>query len=446
MAAGFTRRTFVKAVGGAGLSLPAVMPRLARAASANGKLNLAGIGVGGKGWSDVAFTSKGQNVVALCDVDEHRLGRAARKYKGAKTYTDWRRLLENKAIDACTISTPDHMHAPIALSAIRRGKHVYVQKPLTHSVHEARQLAAAAREAGVVTQMGIQGHSGADHKRMMKLIRDGVIGKVREVHIWTDRPVWPQGMERPDGSDPVPNHLHWDNWLGVAPDRPYHGAYINGRSAYHPFVWRGWLDFGTGALGDIGCHALDHPVSALALGLPSSVRSEGPEPNGESYPKWGIIRYTFPETPHTAGPLKLVWYDGGKKPPRGILPEANRPEKLPGNGQVFVGEKGVLADGIEPMLQPDSRFGEDAVPDVEGDDHYMQWTRACLGEDETSAPIAEYAGPLTETVLLGNIAIRYRDQTLEWDAERMRFSNLSEANQHVRRDYREGWEVDGLSG
>ncbi len=278
------------------------------------KLNLASIGVGGMGGVDLGELAKGPvNVVAICDVDDNNLAAAAKKHPGAKPYIDWRKLLDEQGgrIDAVNVATPDNMHAPIAMSAILRGKHVYCQKPLTHDLYEARQLAAAARNANVVAQMGIQCHSTIEYRMASLLIQGGAIGKVKEVHAWSNRPGWPQGRRRQPGEDPVPANLHWNLWLGVAPLRPFL------KDAYAPFVWRGILDFGCGALGDMGCHIIDPPFAALKLASPISVRTEGPGCTDDQFPTWEIVHYEFPATEFTAGPtLPLTWYDGHHAGPR----------------------------------------------------------------------------------------------------------------------------------
>jgi predicted dehydrogenase len=441
-----TRRTFLKCAAAA--AVPLAVPSILRG-SALAQLNIGAVGVGGKGESDLAETSKGQNVVAICDADERTLENAARRYPMARKYTDWRRLLEQKDVEAVTVSTPDHMHAPVAVSAMRLGKHVYVQKPLAHTVFEARAMRLVAREHGVVTQMGNQGHSGSGYRTVAKLIREGAIGKVREAHTWSDRPIWPQGIGRPEGSSPVPAHLHWDLWLGVAPERPYvelpEGA--RDRGVYHPFKWRGWLDFGVGALGDMGCHIIDLPVGGLELGAPRRVWSDGPAPNGETYPHWEIIHWEFDGTAHTASdPFRLTWYDGGRKPCRELARLAEG-EEVPSNGSLFIGEKGVLLaphGGRRVALLPEADFRDYRIEGVESSDHYMQWTNACLGGDRTTSSF-DYAGPLTETVLLGTIASQFPWRRLEWDTEALAFRNCDEATRLVHKPYRAGWEVPGLS-
>ena len=421
--------------------------------SPNERLNIAGIGVGGKGRGDIAATAVHNNVVALCDVDDRTLADAAKKYPDAKTYHDWRKLLEQKDIDAVTISTPDHMHAPIALAAMQLGKHVYVQKPMAHTVREARAMTEAAKKQGVVSQTGNQHHSGAGYRTLVKLIRDGVIGKVREAHAWSDRPIWPQGIGRPKGADPVPQHLHWDLWLGVAPERPYvgpRGKQRRGRGAYHPFNWRGWLDFGVGALGDMGCHIIDPVVWSLELGPPRVLWYDGAPTNGETFPKTERIHYEFAATSQTAGPIQVTWHDGGAKPDRSKIPlpepsaeakqDKKRSDPFPSNGTLFIGEKGVVLcpHGGFPQLLPASDFADVEVEKVEGDNHYQQWANACKGQGETTSTF-DYSGPLTETVLLGTVAMHMPGEKLEWDSEQMAFRQNAGANAFLDKEYRSGW-------
>jgi predicted dehydrogenase len=444
-----TRRDFLKTAAASTAAVSLAAPAIVHGVPSK-KLNIAGVGVGGKGWGDITETSMGHNVVAICDVDHSTtgragLGRAAKRFPKAKRYADWRKLLEQKDIDAVTVSTPDHMHAPIATAAMQLGKHVYVQKPLAHDVYEARQLAIAARKHRVVTQMGNQGHSGKPYRSVVQLIQSGVIGKVKQAHTWSNRPIWPQGMNRPSGSMPVPESLHWDLWLGVAPPRPYYGKYLQNREAYHPFTWRGWLDFGTGALGDMGCHIIDPVVWSLELGPPRRIWSDGPAPNRESWPKWGTVHWQFPGTKYTAGDsIQLTWYDGGKLPPAGLVPLPEG-EKLYRNGCVLIGESGVLAceHGRMPRLLPAEKFADVKFPELEDHNHYQQWSSACLGDDKTTSHF-DYAGPLTETVLLGNVAVRFPGTNLQWNSEKLEFTNHPEANAHLRRKYRKGWEVAGL--
>lgn len=447
-----SRRQFlvsgVLAAGAAGLvgcATPRPVVRaVPRRVSPNEKLNIGIIGCGGKGASDAAGVAS-ENIVALCDADETALNRAAKKYPGAKLYRDYRKMLdEEKSLDAVTISTPDHHHAPAAMRAITRGLHVYVQKPLTHNIWEARQLTEAARRHRVASQMGNQGTSSEEIRRLVEMIQSGAIGAVREVHIWTNRPIWPQGKDRPPGGDPVPSHLDWDLWLGPAPWRPYKEKYPEvepkGRRpfVYHPFCWRGWYDFGTGALGDMGCHFINAPMWALRLGPPRSVEVvDCAELKTESFPAWSIIRWDFPARGNLP-PVKLFWYDGGKRPPK---PPEMEDRELADNGTLWIGDKGKIYAG---RLLPESRMKEyvpppPTLPRVPNGDHYKDWLIACKGGRPACSNF-DFAGPLTELVLLGNIALRLR-RRIEWDARRLRVPGCPEADALIRRTYRKGWEL-----
>jgi len=405
------------------------------------KLNIAAVGVGGKGSSDVDSV-KSENIVALCDVHDSRGAGTFERYPGARRYRDFRVMLEReKGIDAVIVSTPDHTHAVVAMAAMALGKHVYVQKPLTHSVYEARRLAEAARKHGVATQMGNQGQASERTRRVCELIQDGAIGAVHAVHVWTDRPArglfetyWPQGIGRPEKKPPVPDDLAWDLWLGPAPARPYHGAYA-------PFRWRGWWDFGTGALGDIGCHSLDPVFRALRLGAPLSVQATSTRVNEETYPLASIVTYGFGARGELP-PVKLTWYDGGLKPPRPA--ELGEGVETGTNGTLYVGESGVmLGETIYPESRRDSYTpAPKTIPRSPG--HYREWLAACKGGAPAGANF-DFAGPLTEAVLLGNVALRKRlreqltEQVLEWNPKELTFTNLPEADECLRRPYREGW-------
>ena len=382
-------------------------------------------------------------VVALCDVDRGRLEAAGEKYPGARLYQDWRELLEKEGgqLDGISCSTPDHMHAPIAMTALALGLHVYGQKPLTHTVVEARTLRAAARRAGVATQMGIQNRSNTPFLTAKTVFDRDVTGPVSEVHVWTDRPAgwWPQDVDRPEGEDPVPAHLDWDLWLGVAPQRPYKDG------AYHSFVWRGRKDFGTGAQGDMACHLMDPALWFLGLGDPVTVRSEGPKPKQDSFPLWSRIECRFEGTERTVpGGLPVTWHDGAKKPDE-LLARFGIEDPY-ANACLFVGAKGALlvspyepcrfwgADGKEVDLQ---------LKNVAAVDHWHQWVDACLGRGEASAPF-DYSGLLTEVALLGNVALEFPGETLRWNPRRMRFDGHPKASSLLHKDYRKGWEVRGL--
>jgi predicted dehydrogenase len=463
----FTRRQFLRGTSLTAASfmvVPGAVLGLNGATSPNEKLNLAGIGIGGQGASDLS-QMESENIVALCDVDQNHAAHTFKKYPKAKQFTDYHKMLdEMKEIDAVVIATPDHHHAFASLAAMKHGKHVYCEKPLTHSVWEARQVAGAAREARISTQMGNQGQASEQTRRLCELVWAGVIGKVHEAHIWTDRPsnglfneYWPQGVSRPKDTPPVPTTLDWDLWLGPAPSRPYNPVYL-------PFVWRGWWDFGTGALGDIGCHAMDPVFRALKLGAPLSVQAASTRVNQETFPLGSIITYEFPArsaepqainshvkglTGPAAGAVempacKLTWYDGGLRPPR---PDSLPDGKLMGdNGRLLVGDKGFI---LNDTAFPDSCAKEAAevarsIPRSEG--HYTEWIAACKG-GKIAGSNFDWAGPLAESVLLGNVALRVQlreDLTLtklHWDAGSLRFTNLEDANKFVRRGYRAGWSL-----
>jgi len=449
-----SRRRFLQGAAGAAATVM-ILPRHVLSGP-NGKLGVACIGCGGKGNVDARGVG-GESVVAVCDVDERRAGGTFRRYRNAKKYKDFRAMLDemDKQIDAVTVSTPDHTHFPAAMSAIMRGKHVFCQKPLTHNVWEARALTLAARKHKVATQMGIQGHSNEGARLLVEWVRAGAIGPVREAHYWTNRPIWPQGMNRPTGTPPVPSSLDWDLWLGVAPERPYHPAYL-------PFNWRGWWDFGCGALGDIGCHSMDAGFWALDLGMPTSVQAETSPVNEETAPKWSIVTYQFPardnvgakdlpskvETP----PVKVIWYDGNKKPPRPKDLEPNRKLDRGIGGQLLMGDKGtIMADCLcaSPRLIPEAKMREfmpnrppKTLPRSPG--IYREWIAACKGGEPAGANF-DFAGPLSEMVLMGNFAVR-SGKRIEWDGPNMRATNVPEANRYGRREPRKGWEEPYLYG
>jgi predicted dehydrogenase len=409
---------------------------------ASEKLRVAAVGVGGKGWSDLTSVAASPKVeiVALCDVDESRrhLGQAAEKFPGAKRFTDWRKLFdEARTFDAVIVATPDHMHAPIALPAMQLGKHIYCEKPLTHSLFEARQMRLAAKKYRVVTQMGNQIQSHEAYRKAVKLLRKGAIGKVKEVHSWqSGRLGWMLVDDRPAGADPIPEKLHWDQWLGVAPARPYKDR------IYHSFNWRAWQDFSNGQLGDFGCHILDPVFLGLKLTAPSSVRAIAATKNREVWARHATIHYVFPGTEFTAGrTLNLTWYDGeGKLPPRGELGLALG-ERLPGAGSLLIGEKGylIIPHVGMPLI---TSAGLGTALDLEKEssrDHYVGWADACRGVGSTTSSF-DYAGPLTETVLLGSVAVRVPETTLQWDAAALKVVNSAAANALVRKAYRKGWE------
>jgi predicted dehydrogenase len=436
-----TRRTFITHAATAGLALPTAMPKLVRAASSNGKVHHATVGCSGMPWNDVRNIARGDHVkiVAACDVDKRQFDGVKKNFPDAKLYTDWREMLarEDENLDSVNVGTPDHMHAPITVSALRRGKHVYCQKPLTHNVHECRRVTEEAREAGTVTQMGIQVHSRTEYRLAVRLLRDGAIGKVKESHSFSGKS-WGGGT-RPYGKDPVPDPLHWEGWLGVAPWRPYL------KDVYHRRKWRRWQDFGTGNLGDMACHIFDPVFNGLELTAPVDVRSEGPEPFTETWPNTYTAHFTFPGTKHTGGDtVSLSWYDGGAKPPKRIRKLLGDMD-LPRQGSIVVGTEGtmLIPHVGGPRLLPQKKFQKYEYPDLPPDNHWDQYVAACRGEGETSASF-DYSGPLAETVLVGTIASRFKGQTLKWDAKNLKFTNASEPNRHVKEEYRDGWKVEGL--
>ncbi len=412
------------------------------------RVNVAGIGAGGMGGGDIATVAKlGANIVALCDVDEARGAGSFQAHPEARRYKDFREMLDKEAphIDAVTVGTPDHIHAVAAMAAVRAGKHVYCQKPLTHTLHECRELTRAAHAAGVATQMGNQGHAAEGARLTNEWIQAGIIGDVREVHVWSDRAgrLWKQGIPRPADTPPVPSTLDWDLWLGPMPERPYHPAYA-------PFLWRGWWDFGTGALGDMGCHIIDHPVWALQLGPPAFVEArithdgsflDGNQPNFETYPIGSIIYYEFPAR-GALPPVHMTWYDGGLMPP--APPELPLDQRLPDNGVLYVGSKGTMyhsSHGGMPQLLPrELHDAAKAVPQsiARSPGHYDEWIAACKGGPRPVSNF-DYAGPMTENVLLVVLALRAPGRRLAWDSEQLKVRNAPELNQCVHTEYRPGW-------
>ena len=439
--ASLSRRSFLRRLAATGLAAPWVTRGL-RAASPNGKLRHASFGASGMAWADVNEIARHPQieVVAVADVDLTRTAEFRKKFPAARVYQDWRELLaQEKDLDTVNVSTPDHMHAPIAMSALQRGLHVYGQKPLTHDIYESRRLAEVAREKQRVTQMGIQIHSAREYRLAVRLIQDLAIGKVREVHTWSGKK-WGDTGPMPQRTDPVPAGLDWNGWLGVCAERPFIGE-----GWYHPGNWRKRLDFGTGTFGDMGCHIYDPVFKALALTAPLSVRSEGPAPNHHSWAVDAVIPYVFPGTAYTADrTVNVTWYDGDARPPREVLALLGE-TPAPDQGSIFIGTDGVLLLPHigAPVLLPEAKFEKYPWPKIQGDNHWLQWVNACLGRGTPAAPF-DYAGPLTEAVLLGSVATRFPKTTLEWDARALRFTNVAAANQYVRRTYRKGWEVEGL--
>jgi predicted dehydrogenase len=448
------------------------------------RLNIACIGVGGKGSSDTHQAGKHANIVALCDIDDNTLNGMAKDFPQAKKYNDYRKMFDEmgKGIDAVTVSTPDHTHAPASVMAMKLGKHVYCQKPLTHTVYEARLMRDTAREKKVCTQMGNQGTATDGLRRGVEVIRSGALGPVKEVHVWTNRPIWPQGAEailktqaggaaalaalhgkslsnipRPE----APKHVHWDLFLGTAPERPYDPI-------YHPFSWRGWWDFGTGALGDMACHTANLPFMALKLGSPTTITAESGEINPETYPTWAHIVYEFPAREEMP-PVKFHWYEGHRASGK-LLPPASliKGKQFSDSGSLVVGEKGVLYSpsdyGGSFQLLPEDMFKDYKAPEPtlprtgnRDNDEAMkiEWIEAIKKNDPKHAMSNfDYAALLTETILLGNVAMRAgkvvsngggrrggggSTRKIEWDAENLKATNAPEANNLIKPEIRKGW-------
>lgn len=434
-----TRRTFLHTTALA--ATYAAMPLKARAVAPSDRIRTAHIGVGGMGGADLRSisTHPAVQVVALCDVDSERLGKAGEQFADAKRFADYRKLFDQLAdqVDAVVVSTPDHTHAPAAMSALNAGKHVYCQKPLTHEVYEARRLREVAEQKKLITQMGIQVHGSQHYRLATAIIQDGAIGKVREVHAWSNKN-WGYDGGPIAGSGPAPKTLDWNLWLGVTSERPY-------ASGFHPGNWRRYIDYGTGTLGDMGVHIFDTPYRALKLTAPRWAKTTCRKPTGVGHPTRNKVEYEFPGTEYTTDTLRWVWYDGEWAPPADLevpLPEG---QKLPGQASLFIGEKGamLLPHVGAPVLLPQKNFSDYKPPQVAAVNHYHQWVDACLGRTDASASFS-YAGPLTEALLLGVVANRFPEQRLEWDAAELKVTNLAEANQLIRREYRPGFEVENL--
>jgi len=435
-----TRRAALKAAA-ATVAAPAVFRSFAHAAPSETLLHVS-VGAGGMAASDIgSLTShKKLKLVAVADVDDTAAAKMKAKFPDIQTFRDWREMFDKVKFDSANISTPDHMHACPTMRAILMGKHVYTQKPLTQTLHETRQLTIAAREKKVVSQMGIQIHSAAKHKLVVALIHAGAIGKVKAVHSWSGKD-WGDAKPKPDREDPVPKTLDWDLWLGVAKDRPFIGG-----GYYHPGNWRKRLDFGTGTFGDMGCHILDPVFGSLGVGNPSGIVSVGDAPNATN---WGLncqVEFVFPGTKYTTDTVALTWYNGNKRPPAEVT-KLIEPHKVSGQGSIFIGTEGVMYSNYDggnvPVLLPDEKFKTYDMPKVAGDNHYHQFVDAARGEGKTSAPF-DYAGPLTELVLLGCLATRFPEQKLEWDTKAMTVTNFEAANKFVKRTPRKGWDEKGL--
>lgn len=406
-------------------------------------VRLASFGAGGMAWNTLNSIASHPKVKLACvaEVDSANLARVKQNYPGARIHEDWRQMLarERGEIDIACIGTPDHMHAPIAMTAMRQGLHVYVQKPLTHDIFEARKLTATARKKKLVSQMGIQNHSAKEYRTAASLIQSGAIGKIKEVHSWSEKK-WGDTDPKPSQTDAIPPALNWELWLGVAAARPFIGGQY-----YHPGNWRKRIDFGTATFGDMGCHIFDPVFTALRLTAPITVRSEGAAPNADNWALDTVIRYVFPGNELTEGKtIHISWYDGVKRPADAILSLLGS-RKAPGQGSIFVGTKGamLLPHMTMPVLLPEDQFRDFPMPPHVTESHYHQFVEAVMGNCRTTAPF-DYSGPLTESVLLGPIATRFPNTTLEWNPAKMKFKNSPEATAQVRRTYRTGWQVEGL--
>ena len=469
MARKYTRRQAITAAAAsAGYLLTGPAYNVGRVYGANDKLTVCGIGVGGKGGSDIDQAGGLMEVVALCDIDDTKLAPKAKKWEKAKTFADFRKIFDDsallKSIDAFTISTPDNTHALPAVLAMRAGKHVYVQKPLTHDVYEAHLLRAEAKKNKVCTQMGNQGTAANGLRRAVELVQAGVIGSVKEVHVWTNRPIWPQApgvMARPDKEDPIPSHIHWDEFLGPAPKRPFVG-----NRTYHDFAWRGWWDFGTGAIGDMACHTANMAFMGLKLGHPEHVSAEAGDVNPETCPSYAHVTLKFPSRGESFAPVTLHWYEGkkdGKKltPPAELVATAialdtnpKRKTALVNSGSILVGDKGIAYSpddyGAEVFFSTGVTSGSklEKLPSNNGGDtgQKKEWVDAIkAGKPELALSNFDYSGLLTAAFLLGNVAIR-TGKGFAWDGEACMAKDCKEAAPLVRREYRKGWDLIGMNG
>jgi predicted dehydrogenase len=443
---GVNRRSFIKTSAVAGTTLLTWRPTLGQGRSLE-KINVAAVGVGGQGHSDLGQIAGHADtvIVALCDVDTNSLGAAASQHGNATQFTDFREMFDTMGdkIDAVIVSTPDHMHAPIAMTALNNNKNVYCQKPLAHSISECRALRAAANaKPNLITQMGTQNTAKMMKRRAMKALEEGVVGRVVQLQALTDRAKgwWPQGNPRPEGSDPVPSNLEWDLWLGVAPERPYK------KDTYAPFKWRGFRDFGVGAIGDMGCHIMDAPFQTYGLGDPKSVRCETVSNSQDEYPLQEVVKMVLPGVDASGGEdIPFTWFDGGLKPnpsELGLPADFN----IPFNVVIVVGEKGTMmipipGDGTKFFRKGKERSLE--LPKAPNKNHWHMWVDAIQGKDTNYTPF-DYAGRVSETLAIGAVASNFPNETLEWDAKAMKFTNKPEAAKFVTREYREGWNFKNL--
>jgi predicted dehydrogenase len=445
-----TRRDFVlgSAAAGAAAFASRSLPAPRRARSPNDRLRIGVVGCGGKGLSDMQECAKTHDIVALCDVDEGQAAQARKEQPKASFHEDWRDLLDREKLDALTVSTPDHLHAGPALAAMALGLHVFVQKPLTHTVHEARLLRDAARKAKVITSMGNQGTCLDGFRTAAECVRAGMLGNVTDVHVWTDRPIWPQGIERPKHIDAIPASFRWDLWLGPAPWRPYaaarkeqDGQLAGGFNGYAPFHWRGFWDFGTGALGDMACHIANLPFFALELDAPTLVDASTDWHSDETAPKRSTIAFSFPAR-GKRGPVKMTWYDGGNLPPAELLPGV----KLREGGFMLVGDKATLYSptdyGERFDIYRDGKIAQVELPKQtlpRSPGIHQEWLDGIVNKTPPMANF-DYAAPFTEAMLLGNLALRTGER-IEWDAAAMKVKNSAAANALLTKSYRRGFEL-----
>jgi predicted dehydrogenase len=436
-----SRRHFIRQSAAAMFAAPWVTTGM-RAASPNGKLRHAGFGASGMSWGDLNSMAAHPmwELVTVCDVDTRNFKKVQEKWPDVKVYQDWRELLEKEAanIDSVNVSTPDHMHGSMGIRAINLGKHVYGQKPLAQNLWECRELVLRARDKGVMTQMGIQVSSEFTERHAVALIQMGTIGKVKEAHTFSHKK-WGDMELRPTKSDPIPAELDWDKWLGVASERSYIEKYD------HPGNWRKRRDFGTGTLGDMGCHMFSGWFRSLGLAAPVSVVSRGPAPNKDNWATDAVVEYTFKGTQYTAGDsIKVTWTDGDARPPAAVMALIGD-AKFPQQGTIYLGTEGVLlhAHGSTPMLYPREKFTGFKYPKLEPRDHRADFIDCCLKGNQQPSANFDYAGPLTEAVLLGCLASAFPNESLQWDAPGLKITNSAAADKMVRRNYRKGWELTG---
>ena len=420
---------------------PAFIPNL-QAASPNGKVRHASFGAGGQAWGDLNSFANSPHfeLVAIADVDTSTFDAIKAKWPQAKCYQNWRELLEKEAgnIDSVNVSVPDHMHATMGAAVLNAGKHLYGQKPLTQNLKECRFITELAREKGLMTQMGIQISSSFTERFAVHLVQNGAVGKIKEVHTFSAKQ-WGDPEPLPQREDPIPASLNWDHWLAMAAARPYLSGY------YHPGNWRKRRDFGTGTLGDMGCHMFSGWMRALALTSPISVKSTGPAPGKDNWAINGRVEYVFPGTAYTEGKeVKVTWTDGTNRPPQEVADLVGG--KIPGEGSLYIGTEGVLLCGhmSRPIIYPLEKGKGYKFPDLAPRDHYIEFLDCVRNGGAKPSANFDYAGPMTETVLLGCLASIFPQQTLDWDGPALKFKSFPDANQFIGRSYRPGWEIPGL--